>query len=253
MTDLSNHVALITGASRGIGAATAHEFARQGAKVVLAARSTGDIDKHAAAIRSEGGKALAVACDVSDYDQVKAAVRQAEEAFGVVSILINNAGIIDPIARLDESDPDAWSRLIDINVKGVYHGARAVLPGMQKAGGGTIINISSGAATNTLEGWSAYCTSKAAVLMLTRMLHKEYGEQGIRSLGLSPGTVATEMQVQIKSSGINPVSQLDPSVHIPADWPAKTLAWMCTAEADDHLGGDISLRDETIRKAVGLA
>ncbi|MGD1887988.1 MAG: SDR family oxidoreductase [Cohaesibacteraceae bacterium] len=252
MTDLSNHVALITGASRGIGAATAHELARQGAKVVLAARSTGDIEQHADAITSDGGQALAVACDVSDYAQVEAAVQEAENAFGTVTILVNNAGIIDPIARLDETEPGAWGKLIDINVKGVYHGARAVLPGMQKAGGGTIINISSGAATNTLEGWSAYCTSKAAVLMLTRMLHKEYGDQSIRALGLSPGTVATEMQVQIKTSGINPVSQLDPSVHIPADWPARTLAWMCTPAADDYLGGDISLRDEMIRKSVGL-
>ena len=179
-------------------------------------------------------------------------MKAAEDAFGTVTILINNAGVIDPIARLDESDPADWGKVIDINVKGVYHGAHAVLPGMQKAGGGTIINISSGAATSTLEGWSAYCTSKAAVLMLTRMLHKEFAEHGIRALGLSPGTVATEMQVQIKASGINPVSQLDPSAHVPAAWPARAIAWMCTTKADGHLGGDISLRDEAIRKAVGL-
>lgn len=252
MIDLSNHIALITGASRGIGAATAHELAKLGARVVLAARSTGDIEQHADAIKADGGHALAVACDVADHGQVAEAVKAAEDAFGTVTILINNAGVIDPIARLDESDPADWGKVIDINVKGVYHGAHAVLPGMQKAGGGTIINISSGAATSTLEGWSAYCTSKAAVLMLTRMLHKEFAEHGIRALGLSPGTVATEMQVQIKASGINPVSQLDPSAHVPAAWPARAIAWMCTAKADGHLGGDISLRDEAIRKAVGL-
>jgi NAD(P)-dependent dehydrogenase (short-subunit alcohol dehydrogenase family) len=123
---------------------------------------------------------------------------------------------------------------------------------MQSGGGGTIVNISSGAATSALEGWSHYCSSKAAVLMLTRCLHKEFADKGVRAVGLSPGTVATQMQVDIKASGINPVSQLDFDVHIPPEWPAKAIAWLCTADADPHLGGDVSLRDETIRKAVGL-
>lgn len=252
MTNLTNQTAFITGASRGIGAATAHELAAQGANVVLAARSLSDSETHAKAINDKGGNALAVACDVADYGAVKAAVQKAEEAFGPVTILVNNAGIIEPIARIDESDPDAWGKVIDINVKGVYHCAHAVLKGMQAAGGGTIINMSSGAASGAMEGWSQYCSSKAAVLSLTRCLHKEFSDKGIRTLGLSPGTVATEMQVQIKASGINPVSQLDPSVHIPAQWVAKTIAWLCTSEADEHQGGDISLRDEGIRKAVGL-
>ena len=87
--------------------------------------------------------------------------------------------------------------------------------------------------------------------MLTRALHLEEG-QWLRVMGLSPGTVATGMQVQIKASGINPVSQLDPSVHIPASWPARALLWMCGPEADPWLGNDISLRDEAVRKAAGL-
>lgn len=252
MPDFTNQTVLVTGASRGIGAATAQEFAGKGANVVLAARSTGDIEKHAAAIQAEGGKALAVACDVADNAQVEAAMKAAEDAFGPVTILVNNAGIIDPIGRMDDLDPADWGKVIDINVKGVYHCARAVLPGMQVAGGGTIVNISSGAATNAMEGWSHYCSSKAAVLMLTHCLHKEFAEKGVRAVGLSPGTVATQMQVDIKASGINPVSQLDPNVHIPPEWPAKAIAWLCTKEADPHLGGDISLRDEGIRQAVGL-
>ncbi len=252
MSDLNNRTVFITGASRGIGAATAHEFARQGANVVLAARSTSDIEKHAAAIQADGGKALAVACDVADNTQVELAIKAAENAFGSVTVLVNNAGIIDPIGRMDDLDPAGWGQVIDINVKGVYHCARAVLPGMQAAGGGTIVNISSGAATNAMEGWSHYCSSKAAVLMVTRCLHKEFADKGVRAVGLSPGTVATQMQVDIKASGINPVSQLDPNVHIPPEWPAKAIAWLCTAEADPHLGGDVSLRDEAIRQAVGL-
>lgn len=252
MTNLTDHTAFITGASRGIGAEAAHELAAHGANVVLAARSLKDIEAHAQAINEKGGKALAVACDVADYSQVKTAVDKAEAAFGPITILVNNAGIIEPIARIDESDPQAWGNVIDINVKGVYHCAHAVLKGMQAAGGGTIINMSSGAASGAMEGWSQYCSSKAAVLSLTRCLHKEFADKGIRTLGLSPGTVATEMQVQIKASGINPVSQLDPSVHIPAQWVAKTIAWLCTSEADEHCGGDVSLREEDIRRAVGL-
>ena len=88
--------------------------------------------------------------------------------------------------------------------------------------------------------------------MLTRCLDKENRDDGIRAIGLSPGTVATQMQREIKSSGINPVSQLDWADHIPADWPARALLWMCSSEADAFLGQEISLRDETIRSQVGL-
>jgi NAD(P)-dependent dehydrogenase (short-subunit alcohol dehydrogenase family) len=88
--------------------------------------------------------------------------------------------------------------------------------------------------------------------MLTRATHLEEGGNGLRIMGMSPGTVATEMQVKIKASGINPVSQLDPSVHIPADWPARLMLWMCGPGGDDWLGREVSLRDEGIRRAVGL-
>jgi NAD(P)-dependent dehydrogenase (short-subunit alcohol dehydrogenase family) len=123
---------------------------------------------------------------------------------------------------------------------------------MAARGSGVIVNISSGAATSPLEGWSAYCASKAAVLMLTRCVHLEFAGQGVRCVGLSPGTVATDMQAAIKASGINPVSQLDWAVHIPPDWAARAVAWACTDDAREFDGGDISLRDEDIRRRVGL-
>ena len=88
--------------------------------------------------------------------------------------------------------------------------------------------------------------------MLTRVGHLEEAAHGIRVLGLSPGTVATQMQVKIKASGVNPVSQLDPAVHIAAEWPAKTLVWMCTSAADAWLGRDVSLREDVVQRAVGL-
>lgn len=247
--NLSGKTTLITGASKGIGAAAARAFADAGANVVLIARSEDAIGTLAGEI---GGKALAVPCDVSRYWEFAGAVDACEQTFGPVDILINNAGIVDPIGHLAEADPEAWSKTIDINHKGVMHGMRAVMPSMIERGEGTIINISSGAAHGPVEGWSAYCSSKAAAYMMTRMGDKEARDKGLRVLGLSPGTVATDMQREIKASGINPVSQLDWSAHIPPEWPAKTLLWMCTSEADDYLGQDVSLREDDVRKAVGL-
>lgn len=243
---------IITGASRGIGAATARHLAELGANVVLAARSTDAIEEIATEIRAHEGQALAVPCDVSKYDDVAALVQAARDKFASVDVLVNNAGVIDPIARLEDSDPEAWAKVADINYKGVYYGLRAVIPVMTGQGSGTIINISSGAATGALEGWSHYCSTKAAVLSLTRCADKECRDQGIRVMGLSPGTVATEMQVEIKASGINPVSQLDPSVHIPSDWVAQGIAYLCGPGGDDWLGTDFSLKTNEGRAAVGL-
>ncbi|MFQ1702031.1 SDR family oxidoreductase [Loktanella agnita] len=240
---------LITGASRGIGAAAARNFADAGANVALVARSTDEISEIAGEI---GEKALAIPCDVSRYGEVEAAIAATARSFGGLDVLINNAGVVDPISHLAESDPDAWSRAIDINLKGVMHGMRAALPGMIAQGHGTIINVSSGAAHGPVEGWSAYCSAKAGAYMLTRVADNEARDHGVRVLGLSPGTVATDMQRNIKASGINPVSQLDWSVHIPPEWPAQALLWMCTPEADAHLGQDVSLREENIRQQIGL-
>ena len=247
--DMNNKTVMITGASRGIGAETARVFAEAGANVALLARSEGDIAQLAQEI---GAKAIAIPSDVSSYGEVSAAVAKTVQAFGGLNVLINNAGVIDPISHFASSDPKAWSQAIDINVKGVYNGAHAALPVMKQNGGGSILTISSGAAHHAIEAWSHYCTSKAAVNMLNRCIDKEEAANGIRAIGLSPGTVATQMQREIKASGINPVSELAWEDHIPADWPAKCLLWMCGPEADRFMGDEISLRDEDIRRAVGL-
>lgn len=253
MNQVSNKTIIITGASRGIGEAAARHFAEAGAHVVLAARSEARINKIAKEINDAGGAATAVRCDVSQPADVARLIDTAIETTGSIDVLINNAGMIDPIARLAESDPEAWGHIVDVNLKGVYHGVRFAIPEMVKAGSGTIINISSGAATSALEGWSHYCATKAAVLSLTRVAHKEYGDQGVRVVGLSPGTVATDMQVAIRASGINPVSQLDPAAHIPPEWVAKALMWLCSPEADPHLGTDFSIKTGEGRAAVGLS
>lgn len=247
--DMTDQAVMITGASRGIGAAAARAFAAQGARVALLARSAEALAGLAADV---GPNALAIACDVGDRASLGAAVDKTLQRFGRLDVFVGNAGIIDPIGQLADTDPDAWGALIDINLKGVFHGMHTVLPVMQKQGRGTIITISSGAAHGPVEGWSAYCASKAGAYMLTRVADKEYRQHGVRVLGLSPGTVATDMQREIKASGINPVSKLDWSDHIVPEWPAQALVWMCSTAADSFLGDDISLRDPEIRRAVGL-
>ena len=246
---MQGKVVVITGASRGIGAAAARAFAQAGAKVALLARSEAEIVALAAEI---GPQAMALRCDVADAGAVEAALAAVVARFGRLDVLINNAGVIEPIAHLAEAGVEAFSAAIDINLKGVFHGMRAALPIMKAQGSGTIITVSSGAAVNALEGWGGYCASKAGALMLTRVAHLEEAAHGIRVLGMSPGTVATEMQVKIKASGVNPVSQLDFAVHVPADWPAKCLVWMCGPAADAYLGRDVSLREDAVRRAVGL-
>jgi NAD(P)-dependent dehydrogenase (short-subunit alcohol dehydrogenase family) len=247
---MTARVVAITGASRGIGAAAARHFAAAGWRVALLARSNAEITALAAEI---GPTALALPCDVAGWESLSTALHQTHRHFGRLDALINNAGVIDPIARIEDADPTAWGRAIDINLKGVFHGLRAAIPLMKAQGGGTIITVSSGAAHNPLEGWSSYCASKAGAAMLTRAAHLEEAAHGLRIMGLSPGTVATDMQLRIKASGINPVSQLDPAVHIPADWPARCLLWMCGTGGDEWLGREISLRDEAIRRAIGVA
>ena len=247
---MQGKVVVITGASRGIGAAAAQVFVRAGAKVALLARSEADIQVLAAGL---GTDAMALVCDVAQAASVAAAMAAVIARWGRIDVLINNAGVIEPIARIADTDPADWSHAIDVNLKGVFNGMRYAIPVMRAQGAGTILTVSSGAAHTPLEGWAAYCASKAGAAMLTRAAHLEEAAHGLRIMGMSPGTVATEMQVVIKASGVNPVSQLDASDHIPAEWPARALLWMCSTAADQWLGQEISLRDETIRRAVGLA
>ncbi len=241
---------LITGASKGIGAAAARIFAQAGVNVALVARNGDAIADLAGDI---GPSAIAIPCDVSRFWEMAAAVEACHTAFGRLDVLVNNAGVIAPIAALSEADPEAWGHTIDVNLKGVFNGMRAALPGMIARGAGTILTVSSGAAHDPLEGWSAYCASKAGAAMLTRSADLEARRAGVRVMGLSPGTVATDMQREIKASGVNAISRLEWSDHVPPDWPARALLWMCGAEADQFLGQEISLRDPAIRARVGLA
>ncbi|HRO10410.1 SDR family oxidoreductase [Amaricoccus sp.] len=252
MGQLDGKSVILTGASRGIGAAAAEAMAAEGARLLLLARSAEGITGLATYLRRSGAQAEAMTCDVAEWTQVQAAVARAHEAFGRIDALVNNAGVIEPIGPLAAADPRAWAHAADVNFKGVFFGTRAVLPGMRAQGSGTIVNLGSGAAHNPLEGWSQYCSAKAAAAMLTRCTHLENRGRGVRVFSLSPGTVATDMQRTIRASGINPVSQMDFSAHAPVEHPARALVWLLTEDAAPFAGEEISLRDPEMRARIGL-
>jgi NAD(P)-dependent dehydrogenase (short-subunit alcohol dehydrogenase family) len=179
-------------------------------------------------------------------------VDETERRLGSVDILVNNAGVIEPISPLAESDPAAWRRSIEVTLVGAYQTARATLPGMLEAGMGTVINVSSGAAHRPLEGWSAYCSGKAGLAMLTAAIALEYADAGIRAFGLAPGVVDTDMQATIRASGINRISQIRRIDLAPVGHPAAAILYLCTGAADDLVGKELVLNDPGFRRRVGL-
>jgi 3-oxoacyl-[acyl-carrier protein] reductase len=249
---LDGKVALITGAARGIGRAAALELARRGAAVVAGVRrleTAGDLE---AELQALSPASSAVACDVSSYESVVGAVEAAAALHGGLDILVNNAGVIEPIGRLDEVDPAQWAASIAVNLVGALYAARAALPHLLARGGGAIVNVSSGAASRPLEGWSAYCAGKAGLAMLTRSLHLELSERGVRVYGLRPGVVDTNMHVIIRASGLNDVSRLRREELASVDGPARAIAYLCEPAAADLAGGEVDIRDEAFRRRAGV-
>ncbi len=252
MGNLAGKVALVTGGSRGLGAATAHALAELGAAVALAARGIEGCREVAAAITDGGGRAIAIACDVADYASVEIGVAATRERLGGVDILINNAGVIEPEARIEDADPAQWSDSIRINLIGAFNAAHAVLPHMREGGGGAIVNVSSGVAHRPVYGWSAYSAGKAGLAMLTRAIDLEDGEHGIRAYGFSPGVTQTEMQVKIRERKINRISAIPWEDLSPPERPARIMAWLCTSEAADLAGQELVIDDQELRRRAGL-
>ncbi|MEI7874829.1 MAG: SDR family oxidoreductase [Alphaproteobacteria bacterium] len=252
MAQLDGKVALVTGASRGLGEGATRALAAQGAAVMLLARDGAAVEAVAREIVAAGGRAEALACDVADYAAVERAAQTTRERLGGLDILVNNAGVIEPIADLATSDPAAWANNIQINLVGAYHVVRAVLGGMLAGGGGTIVNVSSGAANRPLEGWSAYCAGKAGLAMVTRAIALETAGRGIRIFGFSPGTIDTDMQVKIRASGMNQVSRIPRADLSPVEHAVRGLIYLCHGASDDLIGQDVSMRDVAFRPRIGL-
>ena len=191
---LNGQVAIITGAGRGIGRAIALRFAREGASIVLAARTQKEIDTVAADIKSQDGKEASIAADVSRESDCQAVVEAARKHFGRVDILVNNAGILGPVKAVDEISPKEWDEVIAVNLRGPFLLSRLVLSEMYERGSGAIVNISSVAAKAAFQWNGPYAASKAGLVGLTRTLAAEAARKGVRVNAICPGPVSeTEM------------------------------------------------------------
>lgn len=201
-TPLHDRVAIITGASSGIGHAVARALAGAGAAVVLAARRSERLDELRREIEAEGGRALAHTTDVTRRDDVEALAAAALEAFGRIDILVNNAGVM-PLSPLASLRVDDWDTMIDVNVRGVLHGLAAVLPAMLEQGGGHIVNVGSVAGRRPFPGGAVYAATKFAVRALTAGIQLELSaERGVRVTDVQPGVVETELMDHIPDATV---------------------------------------------------
>lgn len=195
--DLTGKVALITGASRGIGQAIAETYAAAGAKVVLASRKQEGLDAVAAMIREAGGEALPIAAHTGDLEAIQALVARAVETYGGIDILVNNAGTNPHFGPIMTAEESQWNKILDVNVVGYFRMAKACLDSMIERGGGRIINMASVAGRAPMPGMGVYCVSKAAVIMLTEVLATELAPHHIRVNAIAPGMVRTKFSKAI--------------------------------------------------------
>jgi NADP-dependent 3-hydroxy acid dehydrogenase YdfG len=225
MSNIASKVVVITGASSGIGESTAKLLAKQGAKVVLGARSSNLIDGVVQEITAAGGKAIGFATDVTKRAEVEALIQGAVDGFGRVDVLFNNAGIM-PIAPIEALKVDEWDRQIDVNIKGLLYGVAAALPHMQKQKSGHIINMASVFGIKMFApGRTVYCSTKAAVRALTEGLRMELHSQNIRCTMISPGAVATELSESSSDEGTRKNLRELMNMAIPASAIARAIAY----------------------------
>ncbi|WP_342577515.1 3-ketoacyl-ACP reductase [Psychrobacillus sp. FSL K6-2843] len=209
MQAIKGKTALITGAGRGIGRATALAFAKEGINLGLLGKSIENLEAVASELQSYGVKVSLATADVSNMESVNAAVEKIRGELGPIEILVNNAGI-SKFGKFLEVDPEDWAKIIQVNVMGVYYVTRAVLPDMIEKNAGDIINISSTAGQKGAPVTSAYSASKAAVIALSESLMLEVRKQNIRVVTLTPSTVATDMAVELNLTDGNPEKVMQP-------------------------------------------
>ena len=230
MSFIQNKVVIITGASSGLGEATAKRLAASGAKLMLAARREDRLKDLVAAIAKSGGTATYRVTDVTDRSQVEALAKETLSTYSRIDVLINNAGLM-PLSPLDQVKVEEWDRMIDVNIKGVLYGIAAVLPIMRQQKSGHVINLSSVAGHKVFPGSAVYCATKYAVRAISEGLRLESNGE-IRSTNISPGAVATELTTTITdkdtAAGINQLY----AIAIDADAIARAIAYTIEQPSD---------------------
>ncbi len=221
--NVEGKVVVITGASSGLGEATARLLSAQGATVVLGARRTERIQAVADELTGKGGKALAIQTDVTDIDQVQRLV-DAVQTYGRIDVMINNAGLM-PQSPLERRKIDDWNQMIDVNIKGVLYGIAAALPYMQQQKGGHFINVSSVAGHKVRPGGAVYAATKHAVRVLSEALRMEVKPYNIRTTVISPGAVATELPNSVTEPDIAENIRKSYESAIPADSFARAVVF----------------------------
>jgi NADP-dependent 3-hydroxy acid dehydrogenase YdfG len=230
--NIEGKVVVITGASSGLGEASARLLSAQGASVVLGARREDRIKSLADELTAGGGRALAVTTDVTHRDQVKKLVDAAVQACGRIDVMINNAGLM-PQSLLEHLKIDEWDRMIDVNIKGVLYGIAAALPYMQKQKAGHIINVSSVAGHRVGPGTAVYAATKYAVRALSEGLRQEVKPYNIRTTVISPGAVATELPDSVTDpDAAARIHKFYADLAIPADSFARAVAF-AMSQPDD--------------------
>ncbi|MER8700947.1 MULTISPECIES: SDR family oxidoreductase [unclassified Mesorhizobium] len=229
---IENKVVVITGASSGLGEATARHLAARGASVVLGARRSHRIDALVQELTAAGHKAKAVTTDVTDAGQVQNLVNTAVREFGRIDVMLNNAGLM-PLAPLERLKVDEWDRMIDVNIKGVLYGIAAALPYMKEQRSGHIINVSSVYGHVVDPGAAVYCATKFAVRALSEGLRKEVKPYNIRTTVISPGAVSTELLEHISEKDIQQGTRdFVSKIAVGPDTFARTVAFAIN-EPDD--------------------
>lgn len=253
MTEI-NRAVIVTGASRGLGAAVARWLATAGSGVALVARSREKLDGVAADMRRLGGHPFVHPADVSDFNSCRSAVESTLQRFGRIDGLVNNAGIVQPLACVADASPDDWRRNIEVNLLAPFYLVRAALSELRKRRG-RIVNVSSGAANLALESVSAYCTAKAALNHFTRVLAAE--EMEVTALTVRPGVVDTDMQAVLRGEIANEMSagqiayyrQLKEQGELePPEIPARSIAWLALQAPREFSGQFLDYDDPRISR-----
>jgi NAD(P)-dependent dehydrogenase (short-subunit alcohol dehydrogenase family) len=253
---LQGRVAVVTGASRGIGRAAALQLARLGAAVALVARSAGELAQAAQEIESNGGRALAIAADLGRHDDVLSAMDRAAASLGPVDILVNNAALM-PLGLLAAGDPAEWRYALEVNLLGPYDLMRAALPGMLARGRGRVVNVSSKVAVmRDLTHRSAYVTSKAALDRLTLAAAAELAGTGVTVNAVYPGVTDTDMQAQLRAAPPGVISGAEQAMwrerHARGDMlsPAHGARLIAAAVLSDLQGQIVDITDELARRRL---